>query len=212
MPYTPDATDVTQPADTGIKATTAPAEFRTLKILTAALRAGTQMFTQLGIGRAATVALDVYSATANGAIISAQNASGTTAGYIQLQPGNSAFGAPVLELNNTQAGAIQRTFMSARAGMFRMLNQSSGGFNWGINGGAEYMQIADGGAVGIGTTANVSALLDVQSTTRGFRLPNMTTAQKTVIASPAAGLMVFDTTLGKACLYTGAAWQTITSV
>jgi len=69
------------------------------------------------------------------------------------------------------------------------------------------------GSVGVGTTApNASALLDVQSTTKGVRMPNMTTAQKNAIASPAAGLMVFDTTLAKLCVYTGAAWQTITSV
>jgi hypothetical protein len=69
-----------------------------------------------------------------------------------------------------------------------------------------------GGAVGVGTLAPAaSALLDVQSTTKGLRLPNMTTTQKNAIGSPAAGLMVFDTTLGKACVHTGSAWQTITS-
>jgi len=68
------------------------------------------------------------------------------------------------------------------------------------------------GNVGIGTLVNASAILDVQSTTKGVRMPNMTTAQKNAIASPAAGLMVFDTTLAKLCVYTGAAWQTITSI
>lgn len=69
------------------------------------------------------------------------------------------------------------------------------------------------GNVGIGTTApNASAILDVQSTTKGVRMPNMTTAQKNAITSPAAGLMVFDTTLAKLCVYTGAAWETITSI
>jgi hypothetical protein len=43
-------------------------------------------------------------------------------------------------------------------------------------------------------------------------MPNMTTTQKNAIASPAAGLMVFDTTLAKLCVYSGSAWQTITSV
>lgn len=42
-------------------------------------------------------------------------------------------------------------------------------------------------------------------------LPAMTTAQKAALTA-VAGQMVFDTTLGKACVYTGAAWQTITSV
>jgi len=40
----------------------------------------------------------------------------------------------------------------------------------------------------------------------------MTTTQKNAVATPAAGLVVFDTTLGKLCVYTGSAWQTITSV
>ncbi len=70
----------------------------------------------------------------------------------------------------------------------------------------------NGGNVGIGVTPNASALLDVQSTTKGVRMPNMTTTQKNAIASPAAGLMVFDTTLSKLSVYSGVAWETITSV
>jgi hypothetical protein len=77
---------------------------------------------------------------------------------------------------------------------------------------AERMRITSVGNVGIGATPNASALLDVQSTTKGFRLPNMTTTQKNAISSPVAGLMVFDTTLSKACVYSGAAWETITSL
>jgi hypothetical protein len=69
------------------------------------------------------------------------------------------------------------------------------------------------GNVGIGTTSpNASAILDVQSTTKGVRMPNMTTTQKNAISTPAAGLMVFDTTLAKLCVYSGSAWQTITSI
>jgi len=76
----------------------------------------------------------------------------------------------------------------------------------------ERMRIDGSGNVGIGATANASAILDAQSTTKGVRMPNMTTTQKNAIASPAAGLMVFDTTLAKLCVYSGSAWQTITSV
>jgi hypothetical protein len=77
----------------------------------------------------------------------------------------------------------------------------------------ERMRIESSGNIGIGTASpNASAILDVQSTTKGVRMPNMTTTQKNAIASPAAGLMVFDTTLSKLCVYSGAAWQSITSI
>ena len=69
------------------------------------------------------------------------------------------------------------------------------------------------GSVGIGTSSpSASAILDAQSTTKGVRMPNMTTTQKNAISSPAAGLMVFDTTLAKLCVYSGSAWQTVTSI
>lgn len=50
--------------------------------------------------------------------------------------------------------------------------------------------------VGIGTTSpNASSMLDIASTTQGLLAPRMTTAQKIAIASPANGLMVYDTDL-----------------
>lgn len=68
------------------------------------------------------------------------------------------------------------------------------------------------GNIGIGSsTVNASAALEITSTSQGVLFPRMTTAQKNAISSPAAGLVVFDTTLSKLCIYTGAAWQTVTS-
>lgn len=76
----------------------------------------------------------------------------------------------------------------------------------------ERVRVTSFGSVGIGVVpASASTALDVQSTVGGIRFPNMTTAQKTAIAPP-AGTVVFDTTLGKLCVYSGSGWQTITSV
>ncbi|MEY3499807.1 MAG: hypothetical protein RL308_1476, partial [Bacteroidota bacterium] len=52
----------------------------------------------------------------------------------------------------------------------------------------------DGGLlIGTGAVPNASAALDVDSTTKGFLPPRMTNAQRTAIASPAVGLMVYCT-------------------
>tara|TARA_R110000744_G_scaffold196545_3_gene315816 strand:+ start:397 stop:756 length:360 start_codon:yes stop_codon:yes gene_type:complete len=67
------------------------------------------------------------------------------------------------------------------------------------------------GNVGIGTDSpSTDSILDVQSTTKGVRFPNMTTTQKDAMGG-VAGNMVFDTTLGKMCFNTGSGWETITS-
>jgi len=52
-----------------------------------------------------------------------------------------------------------------------------------------------------------SAQVIVNSTTRGFLPPRMTTTQKNAIASPAAGLVVYDSTTNKLCCYNGSTWN-----
>lgn len=62
--------------------------------------------------------------------------------------------------------------------------------------------------VGIGTeTPNASAILDVSSTTRGLLFPRMTTTQRDAIASPSAGLVIFNTTSNCLNMFTGAIWN-----
>jgi hypothetical protein len=66
--------------------------------------------------------------------------------------------------------------------------------------------------VGALSYADASAVIQADSTTRGVLFPRMTTTQKNAIASPASGLVVYDTTLGKLCVRGAAAWETITSL
>jgi len=63
----------------------------------------------------------------------------------------------------------------------------------------------------IGTdTADASALVSLSSTTQGFLLPRMTEAQRGDIASPATGLMVYqtDATAG-IYVYNGSSWDAL---
>jgi hypothetical protein len=68
-----------------------------------------------------------------------------------------------------------------------------------------------GGFVFGASTVDSSAALQVDSTTKGFLPPRMTTTEKNAISTPATGLVVFDSTLAKLCVYTGASWETVTS-
>jgi len=70
--------------------------------------------------------------------------------------------------------------------------------------------VASATSLAIGGAINANAVLDVQSTTKAFMPPRMTTAQKNAIATPTAGMVVFDTTLGVVAAYSGSAWVTST--
>ena len=70
--------------------------------------------------------------------------------------------------------------------------------------------VRENGSVHVGATDNVpSSKLTLTSTTQGFLPPRMTTTQKNAIASPATGLMVYDTTLTRPCFYDGTTWITL---
>jgi hypothetical protein len=69
------------------------------------------------------------------------------------------------------------------------------------------------GSLLLGTTTNAaSSILTMESTTQGVLFPRMTTTQKNAIASPATGLVVYDNTLNKLSVFTGATWETVTSL
>jgi hypothetical protein len=55
-------------------------------------------------------------------------------------------------------------------------------------------------------TSVASSLLTLNSTLRGFLPPRMTTTQRNAIATPAAGLIVYDTTLNVLTYYNGTIW------
>ncbi|MCB9305936.1 MAG: tail fiber domain-containing protein [Lewinellaceae bacterium] len=55
-----------------------------------------------------------------------------------------------------------------------------------------------------------SAMLDVKSTDKGLLIPRLSSAQRTSIAAPATGLMVFDNTTDSFWYYNGTAWKEIT--
>ena len=75
--------------------------------------------------------------------------------------------------------------------------------------GSHAMRISSSQTVSIGkgaSDADASSILDLTSTTKGVLLPRMTTTQRDAIASPATGLLIFNTTTKKLDYYSGTAW------
>lgn len=68
---------------------------------------------------------------------------------------------------------------------------------------------ANAQGVGIGTpTPASSAILELSSTSKGFLLPRMTSANRAAIADPIAGLQVFDTNTNSVWAFDGTNWNT----
>jgi hypothetical protein len=61
--------------------------------------------------------------------------------------------------------------------------------------------------------ANLNTLIaSYQASLPGLAAKNMTTGQRDAMVSPARGLIIFNTTTSKLNVFTGSAWQVITSV
>lgn len=61
------------------------------------------------------------------------------------------------------------------------------------------------------STVETSAILSLKSTSLGLLLPRMTTVQRDAISSPAAGLLIYNTTTNKLNVRAAAAWEAVTS-
>ena len=126
--------------------------------------------------------------------------SGTTSATTALLVQNSA-GTDLLKVED--GGAVRAT-TSFTAGT-SIVQQNSFRINqqWLVAG-------AGGQGLRIGTSnagPDNSAKLEVDSTTQDFLPPRMTTTERDAISSPAAGLMVYNTTTNKAQCYNGTGWQ-----
>ena len=88
-----------------------------------------------------------------------------------------------------------------------VINRENADLNLGTNN-ITRVKIQSNGNVGINSSAvPSSALLEVKSTTQGFLPPVMTEAQLLAIASPVAGLTVYNSTAECLFSYTGTIWK-----
>jgi hypothetical protein len=127
---------------------------------------------------------------------------------------NLFFGATNLGIYNSTSTQIAQIFSTGNLTLQNGGTFTDAGFRLDVNGTARVQGAlrADNTFLVNGTAINPSAIAQFDSGTRGFLPPRMTTTQKNAIASPAVGLVVYDTTLNKLCVRGASAWETITSV
>jgi hypothetical protein len=113
--------------------------------------------------------------------------SATTSLLVQNSGGNTAFQVRDDRTVSTSGGDV-----SLRDGSFYVANNFITSY---------------GQSIGFYGATVASAIVEIQSTTKGFLPPRMTTTQKNAIASPAAGLVVYDSTTNKLCCYNGSTWN-----
>lgn len=66
--------------------------------------------------------------------------------------------------------------------------------------------------IGSSATPDASTILQLESTTKGLKLPQMTSTERTNITSPAEGLIVFQTTSPSGIyVYQGSAWKNLSA-
>ena len=60
-------------------------------------------------------------------------------------------------------------------------------------------------------TPDVSSILEMRTSTKGLLMPRLTTTERDAIASPATGLIIYNTTASKFNFYNGSTWITMFS-
>ena len=129
-------------------------------------------------------------------------AGGTITGSFNSQSANQVFASPdgsagtplfraltAADLPSLSAGYIQNQTASAQSAGFNINGNGTIGGKLAVTGTASF-----GGPIGVGILIpNSSAIADLTSTTSGFLPPRMTQAQRNAIATPAQGLMIFNT-------------------
>jgi hypothetical protein len=138
--------------------------------------------------------------TALGALSSTSSSTGSN--NIAVGYNASASGTGLKNLTVAYSGSVPLSTGSNQMNIGNVL--------WGADCSGTGSTAAGSLSVGV-NTPNASALLDLTSTTKGLLLPRMTTTQINAIASPAAGLTVYNTTLALICFYNGTAWQRVTA-
>jgi hypothetical protein len=140
----------------------------------------------------------------NASGITFSSAGGTGNGIYALQNTTFNFGKHGGGAGNPSFSFLtDDLYIFGNSGNVGINTTTDSGFRLDVNGTARVQSTLK---VGAATATNASSVLDLESTTRGFLPPRMTSTQRDAIASPAAGLVIYNTTTNILNVYNGTMW------
>lgn len=178
----------------------------------------------LGVGKSS---LNSITSGDDNTAVGYESAKSTLSGFANTAIGSQALPTNTLGSGNTalgfNAGSLNltgnnNTYVGRLAGSNANNYSNSTAIGYGAEatasnsiqlGNSAVTQVTTYGSVGIGTTTPASnAALEISSTSKGLLLPRMTTTNRSSITSPEPGLLIFNSTTGKAQVYssTEATW------
>jgi hypothetical protein len=126
-----------------------------------------------------------------------QNSAGTQLLKV-TDNGETTIGNVIILGGATKSNVIQAQYINTFTNSFSVMETNP------TTGNARFYQFV---SVGKTTDPVASAALEVVSTSKGFLPPRMTTTEKNAIASPATGLVLYDSTTNKLQCYNGSTWN-----
>ena len=138
-----------------------------------------------------------------------------------LSPSDSSM-AVILDSGTNSAQITEIQFRDRGTQDWSLRNQSNTDFTlrrssngnkvttWDKNAPDDQFNVGENGIVSGAATADGSAQFDINSTTRGFLPPRMTTVQRDAISSPANGLLLYNSTTNKVTARENSAWVELT--
>jgi hypothetical protein len=134
-----------------------------------------------------------------------ESANAASHATVDILAGGANGGDPRIHFGVTGAGEYTMGVDNSDSDKFKIAASAALGTT-------DLVTITATGQMGLGQATPVaSAKLELVSTTQGLLLPRMTGTERDAIGTPAAGLLVYNTTTNKVNVRVAAAWEAITS-
>lgn len=172
-------------------------------------------FTTIGQGNQG---LTTFGVEGTGFVSTSSTGLFTSSSRFSIKPDASTGADGNIVLSNTAGSSFGILKLGGTTASFPAIKRSGAGIDFRLADDSNYCNLVANSYFGYGQTLttgngsfgtfspNASAQLDVVSTTKGFLPPRMTDAQARAIATPAEGLVVYNTTISHLCCYQGGAW------